>query len=125
MNVYAGAAFVGLVGLMLCLIPFVLTTWGVAHVRRDVRAARRLGRVMIATSALSFPILLWIALPDYFQVTFGGPLARILDGVPNPILVPIAGVIAYFIGLGWMVRIYRTSHLEPAGSSWRYRDSFR
>ena len=39
---------------------------------------------------------------------------RVLDVVP----VSIAGWIAfYFVGLAWMIRIYRTFHLEPDASS--------
>lgn len=123
MSVWAGAALVTLVGIVLCSISFVLTFWGAAqHVRNDVRAARRLGRVMIITSALAFPVLVWVALPDYFVATFGGPLARIFDGVPNDLLVLIAAFAAYCVGVGWMIRIYRTSHLEPDTSTWRYRE---
>ena len=118
MNPYM-PALVG--GIVLCVFAFTLTVWATRLVRHDVREARRLGRIMISISALAFPILTWVALPWYFQVTFGGPLARIWDDAPNDLLVLIAASAAYLVGLGWMIRIYRTSHLEPDASGWRYR----
>jgi hypothetical protein len=36
-------------------------------------------------------------------------------------LYPWAGVAAYLVGLGWMIRIYRTDP-EAADNPWRYRD---
>ena len=36
-------------------------------------------------------------------------------------LFPWAGVAAYLVGLGWMIRIYRADP-EAADSPWRYRD---
>lgn len=116
MNVYTLPAFV------LCVIAFALLVWVARHVREDLRAARRLGRMMIGAS-LVFPILTWFALPRIFEPTFG-PKTPVLENVPDGLLVLIAAWIAYFAGLAWMIRIYRTSHLEPDASSWRYRDSF-
>ena len=110
-----------LLGLSLCAFAVTLVVWEAWLVRHDLREARRLGRVVINVSALAFPIVTWVALPGYFQVTFGGPLARIWDAVPNDLLVLFAAAMAYLVGLSWMVRIYRTSHLEPDSSSWRYR----
>lgn len=37
------------------------------------------------------------------------------------IALPVVAVASYFIGLGWMVRIYR-AHTEPGERTWRYRD---
>jgi hypothetical protein len=36
-------------------------------------------------------------------------------------LLPVVGVAIYSLGLGWMVRIYRTDP-EPDARNWRYRD---
>ena len=36
--------------------------------------------------------------------------------------VPWVAIGLYAIGLAWMIRIHRTSHLEPETSSWRYRE---
>jgi hypothetical protein len=49
-------------------------------------------------------------------------MLSIVDGVSNDLLVLVAACAAYFAGLRGMVRIYRTSHLEPETSNWRYRD---
>ena len=121
MNQYAGAAFVALAGLVLCFIPFAWMVWEAGHARNDLRAARRLGRVMIGTSALVFPVFLWLALPGYFQVT-SGSMTSIVGSVPDDLLVLIAGCLAYFVGLAWTIRIFRTSHVESETSSWRYRE---
>jgi hypothetical protein len=37
------------------------------------------------------------------------------------IALPVVAVATYFIGLGWMLRIYR-AHTEPGERTWRYRD---
>ena len=37
-------------------------------------------------------------------------------------IVPWVGWTVYAVGVIWMIRIYRTSHLEPETSNWRYRD---
>ena len=86
--------------------------------REDVRAARRLGRLMIG-AALALPVLvafLWVAAPGGIEPMFA----------PEPpwyaIALPWAAVAVYLIGLGWMIRIHQTSHLEPETPSWRYRD---
>ena len=121
MNEYAGAAFVALAGLVLCFIPFAWMVLEAGHARNDLRAARRLGRVMIGTSALFFPIFLWLALPGYFQVSFG-PRTSIVGSVPDDLLVLIAACLTYFVGIAWMIRIFRTSHFESETSSWRYRE---
>jgi len=86
--------------------------------REDVRAARVLGRQMIE-AALALPLLagfLWVATP-------GGPSPMFAPGPPwYAAAVPWLAVGLYLVGLAWMVRIHRTSHLEPETSSWRYRD---
>jgi hypothetical protein len=101
-------------------IAFALTVWVGRHVRQDVGAARRLGRIMIGASSLVLP-LMWVALPRFLEPTWGNP---VLGNVPYRPLVLIAAWIAYLAGLAWMIRIHRTSHLEPDASSWRYRDTF-
>ena len=86
--------------------------------REDVRAARVLGRQMIE-AALALPLLagfLWVARP-------GGPSPMFASEPPSyAAAVPWLAVGLYLVGLAWMVRIHRTSHLEPETSSWRYRD---
>ena len=80
----------------------------------EVRKARRLARVEIG-SALSFPLLIgfeWIAKPGFM----GESLYRPWYG-DAPLW--IAGAI-YAFGLAWMIRIYRTSHLEPEPPPWQY-----
>jgi len=86
--------------------------------REDVRRARWRGRGIIVL-ALSFPtilIFLSVTQPNIFLdrlwetgYTGAGPWAAALG--------------LYLVGLGWMIRIYRRSHLEPEASSWRYRDT--
>jgi hypothetical protein len=120
MNASSAAAFVGIAGFVLCLIPIAASVWGA---REHVRAARRLDRLMIATSALAFPIVLSVLDPDAFSAPMFAPRVPLL-GLPAVVLVQGSAVIAYVVGLAWMVRIHRTSHLEPEGCIWRYRDSF-
>jgi hypothetical protein len=85
--------------------------------REDVRAARELGRQIIG-AALVLPVLigfLWIGAPGGIEPMFYEP--PWYSGV-----VPVVAAGLYLIGLAWMIRIHRTSHLEPETSSWRYRD---
>ena len=84
--------------------------------REDVRAARVLGRQMIAL-VLLIPVLAvfcWLAQPGFM----GGPWVEPWYAAA----VAWLAVGLYLIGLGWMIRIHRTSHLEPEPPSWRYRD---
>jgi hypothetical protein len=86
--------------------------------REDVRAARLLGRQMIG-AALALPLLpalMLVAAP-------AGPTPMFAAEPPwYAVAVPLAAVGVYLTGLIWMIRIHRTSHLEPETSSWRYRD---
>jgi len=84
--------------------------------REDVRAARALGRRLIAAAfALSLLLaFLWVASP-------GGVEGMSYQTPWYAALVPLVAVGTYLTGLVWMIRIYRTSHLEPETSSWRYR----
>ena len=84
--------------------------------RRDVREARALGRQMIGLvlTIPVFAVVWWFMQPGFM----GG-------GGVEPwyaTILPWAGWTIYAIGVAWMLRIYRTSHLEPETSSWRYRD---
>ena len=85
--------------------------------REDIRAARLLGRQMIE-AALALPLLagfLWVATP-------GGPSPMFAPEPPwYAAAVPWLAVGLYLVGLAWMVRIHRTSHLESERSSWRDR----
>ena len=86
--------------------------------REDVRRARETARAMIFLVVLIVPLtlFLWIAQPGHM----GGDM---FDDPPwYEAVLPWAGWAVYLSGLAWMIRIYRTSHLEPDTSSWRYRD---
>jgi hypothetical protein len=84
----------------------------------EVREARRLARVEIGAT-LVWPLIigfLWVATPGGFgQMSHQRPWYN--DALPW-----IAWGV-YLVGLAWMIRIYRTSHLEPEPTGWRYRDS--
>ena len=85
--------------------------------RDDVRAARALGRQMIG-AALTLPLLLgflWIASPGGIEPIFYEPPWY-------ETALPWVAIGLYAVGLAWMIRIYRTSHLEREPSDWRYRD---
>ena len=83
----------------------------------EVREARRLARAEFGIT-LVWPLLigfLWVAQPGFM----GGPYHEpgLLESLPW-----VAWSV-YFVGLAWMIRIYRTSHLEPEPPPWRYRDT--
>jgi hypothetical protein len=90
--------------------------------REDVRIARRDGRGLIAISVTMLPLMVVIWADDAFQIKSGNPRSApsLLD---HPLFVPLSALLVYFIGLAWMLRIHRRSHLEPETSSWRYRDA--
>ena len=84
--------------------------------REDVRRARETARALIFLVALLGSLTLFLSQPAGFS---GG----MFDEPPwYEIVLPWAGWAVYLSGLAWMIRIYRTSHLEPDTSSWRYRD---
>jgi hypothetical protein len=91
--------------------------------REDVRAARREGRIMSA-SAIAYGIgvaAFWVAqLAIMDPMSWGVP--QILGFLPAGLIPAIAALVVYLVGLTSMIRIYRTSHLEPDVSSWRYSD---
>ena len=117
MDPYMFAASLAVISFVLCVVPLAVT---LSAGRVGVRAARRLDRFIIGISALAFPIVLAVSAPD-FPVPMLPGTVPVLE-VPIAFLLQVAAVIAYIVGLAWMVRIHRTSHLEPAGSRWRYRD---
>jgi hypothetical protein len=90
--------------------------------REDVRIARRDGRGLIAISVTMLPLMVVIWADGAFQMKSGNPRSApsLLD---DPLFVPLSALLVYFIGLAWMLRIHRRSHLEPETSSWRYRDA--
>ena len=91
--------------------------------REDVRVARRLGRIMIG-AAIAYPIVLgvlWVAAPGFMEPMFSEE-PRVLGIISAVTLLSIAGWTTYLVGLVWMLRIFRTSHLEPEPTGWRYRD---
>jgi hypothetical protein len=84
---------------------------------RDVERARRIARALIALAIVCGlgALFMWVAQPGYI-----GPM--FVERQTFEIWLPILGVASYFIGLAWMVRIYR-AHSEPGERTWRYRDS--
>ena len=90
--------------------------------RQDVRIARRDGRGLIAIAVTMLPLMVVIWADDAFEIKSGNPpSAPSLLG--DPLFVPLSALLVYFLGLAWMLRIHRRSHLEPEMSSWRYRDA--
>jgi hypothetical protein len=82
---------------------------------RDGQRGRRIARALIALAVIYglVAVFMWVAQPGFMG-----------DGLYEPWYVtalPFAGVASYFIGLGWMVCIYR-AHSEPGERTWRYRD---
>jgi hypothetical protein len=84
--------------------------------RRDVERAMALARTMIFLVAVVVPLVV-------------GFLAMAAPGGPSPMVdpapwvvraLPLVGVVGYLVGLGWMVRIYR-SRPETSRSDWRSR----
>jgi hypothetical protein len=75
---------------------------------------RQVGRLIQLAALPGFAMLFgWIAQPGY------------MDVMPVPWYVPyipFIGIVMYFLGLGWMVRIYRADP-DPDARNWRYRDS--
>jgi hypothetical protein len=85
--------------------------------REEVRVARRVGRSMIGASVVC-PILigfLWVAQP-----ALSGGMFYVEPWCATAL--PFAAWGVYLFGLAWMIGIYRTSHLEPETTNWRYRD---
>jgi NADH:ubiquinone oxidoreductase subunit K len=80
--------------------------------QRGRRIAR--GLIVLAIAWGLAALLLWVAQPGFVDPMFVQPQSF-------EIPLPIAGVASYFIGLGWMVRIYRAQP-EPGERTWRYRD---
>lgn len=69
-------------------------------------------------AALVLPVLvgfLWVAAPAGIGPMFASPPPW------YAIALPWVAIGLYLTGLLWMIRIHRTSHLEPDVSSWRYR----
>jgi NADH:ubiquinone oxidoreductase subunit K len=80
--------------------------------QRGRRIAR--GLIVLAIVWGLGALFLWVAQPGFMDPMF-------VKRQSFEIALPIAGVASYFIGLGWMVRIYR-AHSEPGERTWRYRD---
>jgi hypothetical protein len=120
MDPYMFAACLAVMGFVLCVIPFAVT---LSTGRVRVRAARRLDRFIIGTSAIALPVVMAVSVSD-LSVPMWAPTVPML-GVPIALFVQVVAVTAYVVGLAWMVRIHRTSHLEPERSSWRYREVSR
>jgi hypothetical protein len=84
--------------------------------REDVRRARAIARAMLAvTLALPVVVLLLTVIGP------GGPSPMSLYGPWYVIATPWFGGLLYLVGLGWMIRIYR-SRPESSRPSWRHRD---
>jgi hypothetical protein len=93
------------------------TTRGPAPKTTDGQRGRRVARGLIVLAVLyGLAILyLWVFLGrDFMEPTFG--LVQSYGWV-----AVIVGVATYFLGIGWMIRIYRAQR-EPDERTWRYRD---
>ena len=80
---------------------------------------RRIARLMIVI-AIVLPVMLGALVLSASPTTMGGGPWM---GPPDPTLPAIilgVGIVAYFVGLAWMVRIYRTDP-EAHESFWRSR----
>jgi hypothetical protein len=77
--------------------------------RRGRRIAR--GLILLAVAYGIATLVFWIAQPA-FMAMFEAWYAPLL---------PVVGIASYFLGLGWMIWIYRADP-EPDARSWRYRD---
>lgn len=82
---------------------------------RGLRGRRRARALIVLAVVCGIVTLLaCVAQPGYMRPMFAA--------TPWPVqLLPVVGLAIYFIGLGWMVRIYRADP-EPYRRSWRYRD---
>jgi hypothetical protein len=86
--------------------------------RWDGLTGRAVARAMIVFAAL-VPLAVLIALVAQPGHIGGGML---YEPQWYEVALPWAGAIGYLVGLGWMICIYRRSHIEPDTSYWRYRD---
>lgn len=80
----------------------------------ELAAARRLARALLIT-AIAMPavvVVSWVLDPGGFRAPYEPPWYLIA--------LPWAGAVGYLVGLGWMIRIYRTDP-EPDQPTWRYR----
>jgi hypothetical protein len=92
------------------------TIRGPALKTTDGQRGRHIARGLIVLAIVYglVAVFLYMALPWFMDP---------MSGVPqewSPL--PIVGIASYFIGLGWMVRIYR-ARSEPGERTWRYRAS--
>jgi hypothetical protein len=83
--------------------------------REDVARAQETARAMIAIVLLfgGLVFFLWIAAPGFSSGMFYEPTW-------HEIALPWVGWVLYLVGLGWMIRIYR-SRPETSRADWRYR----
>jgi hypothetical protein len=82
--------------------------------REDVARARGAAKAILTFTAILLVVLLflWVAAPGFST-----------SGMREPWYVtamPWFGVGLHLVGLGWMIRIYR-SYREPEARGWRYR----
>ena len=82
----------------------------------DGQRGRRIARGLIVLAIVCglVTVFMWVAQPGFMDPMF-------VERQTFAISLPILGVASYFIGLGWMVRIYR-ARSEPGERTWRYRD---
>jgi len=80
----------------------------------DGQRGRRIARGLIGL-AIGFglaTLYIVVAQPGWFDPMFMSWRA---------IALPVVAVASYFIGLGWMIRIYR-ARSEPGERTWRYHE---
>jgi hypothetical protein len=90
--------------------------------REDVRIARRDARGLIAIAVTVLPLMAFIWVATLFDLAPRGNPSPAPSLLSEPLVLPVLAMLVYFVGLAWMIRIYRTSHLEPETSNWRYRE---
>lgn len=84
--------------------------------KTDGQRGRRRARALIGLS-IGYglgALVLWVAWPWFIDVSH--------PWYWYDTVLPIVAITSYFIGLGWIVRIYRTQ-TEPGERTWRYRDT--
>ena len=93
------------------------TSWPAGLMGRGVRG-RRIARLMIVI-AIVLPVTLGALVLSASRGMGGGPWSEPPD-FTLPAIILGAGILAYVIGLAWMIRIYRTDP-ETHRSFWRSR----
>ena len=90
--------------------------------REDVRIARRDARGLIAIAVTMLPLMASIWVATLFDLPPRGNPSSAPSLLNEPLIVPVLALLVYFVGLAWMIRIYRAPLSMDAKAYWRYRD---